>query len=165
MAQQLDTSVDRIGGTVAASSVVSVVAMMIGALGGGLASDRLRRRRVFVALSAVVFLGGSLQMVSVHSVAALLAGAGLMNLGLGVFSAVDQAVVLDVLPDRAEAGRFVAVITYAQQIPHAIAPLVASVVLGIGSGAAKNYGLLYSVGGVFTVLGGLIILLRVKGSR
>jgi hypothetical protein len=38
--------------------------------------------------------------------------------------------------------------------------------LAVGaSGGEKNYTILYLIGGALTLLGGLIIMLRVKGSR
>ncbi|RSM43180.1 MFS transporter [Amycolatopsis balhimycina DSM 5908] len=166
LAQRLGVSVERIGGTITAISGAGVLATMLGALAGGILSDRLRRRRLFVLLSGLLFCVGALLMVSSPSFAVLVAGSALTSLALGMFSAVDQAVVLDVLPSRAEAGRFIGIVNYAQQIPHAVAPLAASVLLGIGAaGDEKNYSVLYLAGGALTLIGGLIVMVKVKGSR
>jgi MFS family permease len=166
LAQRLDVSVDKVGGVAALVAGVGVVGTTIGAIGGGVASDRLGRRRIFVLASGAVFCLGAVTMALSASLAILIVGSTVTNLGVGMFSAVDQAVLLDVLPSRAEAGRYLGIMTYAQEIPRALAPLAAAPLLAIGAvGASKNYTVLYLVGGVVTLLGGLIIMQRVKGSR
>lgn len=166
LAQRAGSEVDEIGGLVAASSGLSVVATAIGALGGGFLSDRLRRRRILVLGAGMIFAFGAATMALSGNVAMLIVGGAIANIGMGAFSAVDQAILLDVLPDRREAGRFMGIMYYAIQIPHAVAPLAASVLLGIGAAAGeKNYSVLYLVGGLLTIAGGLVVHQRVKGSR
>lgn len=59
-----------------------------------------------------------------------------------------------------------AVVAFAQKIPSAIAPLIAPLIITIGAvGAEKNYTLLYLIGAVFALIGGLIIMFKVKGVR
>jgi len=59
-----------------------------------------------------------------------------------------------------------AVVAFAQKIPSAVAPLIASVVITIGAiGAEKNYTLLYLSGAVLALLGGPVIALKVKSVR
>ncbi|MGW0246161.1 MFS transporter [Nocardia goodfellowii] len=164
-AQRMGVEVDEVGMVVAATAGGGLVATTLGALGGGFLSDRIRRRRVFVLLSGIVFASGAVVMTLSGGVVGLVAGAVISNVGMGAFSAVDQAVMLDVLPDLGEAGRFIGIMNYATQIPHAIAPLAATVLLAIGGTEQKNYSALYLAGGVLTVLGGLLIHSRVKGSR
>ncbi|MFC4376180.1 MFS transporter [Nocardia halotolerans] len=164
-AQRLGKDVSEVGALVTAVAGAGLVATTIGALGGGFLSDRLRRRRVLVLIAGCVFAVGAVVMALSGGVAGLIVGAALSNLGMGAFSAVDQAVLLDVLPDRREAGRFIGIMNYATQIPHGIAPLAASVLLALGASGEKNYAALYLVGGAFTVLGGAVIHLRVRGSR
>ncbi|MEU5259848.1 MFS transporter [Amycolatopsis sp. NPDC021455] len=166
VAQHQKTDVTAIGGLVAALAGAGLVATAAGAFGGGLLSDRLHRRRLFVLLGGAVFASGAVLMVTSGSVAGLIAGSALTNLGLGVFAAVDQAIVLDVLPSRAEAGRYLGIINYAQQIPHALAPLAAGGLMAVGAaGGTRNYDLLYLVGGALTLAGGLIIMTKVRTSR
>jgi MFS family permease len=166
LAQRLGVPVKKAGGAVVALALLSVLALAIGAVAGGRLSDRFQRRRVFVLFAGVLFGVGAFTMAFSSDLAVLLAGAAVANLGLGMFSAVDQAVLLDVLPSRAESGRYIGIVTYAQQIPHAIAPVLGYLLLAVGaSGGEKNYTILYLIGGALTVLGGLIIMLRVKGSR
>ncbi|NGY65286.1 MFS transporter [Lentzea sp. NEAU-D13] len=166
IAQHQKVDVTAIGGLVAGLGGIGVVATGPGALCSGMLSDRLRRRRVFVLFGGAVFALGAVLMVSTSGLVLLFVGSALTNLGLGVFAAVDQAIMLDVLPSREEAGRYLGIMNYAQQIPHALAPLAAGGLLAIGAGSGtQNYDLLYMAGGALTLAGGVIIMTKVKKGR
>jgi MFS family permease len=165
-ADKLGVPVTEIGGIVAIAGLLGAVGTMGGALGSGFLSDRLRRRKIFVLTSGIVFAVGTIVMAFAPTLPVLLAGSFLCNVGIGVFAAVDQALVLDVLPERdTEAGRYNAINQFATTIPQAVAPLIAPVFLAVGATAdSQNYPLLYLVAAVFTVAGGVLVL-RVKGVR
>lgn len=166
-AQRLGQPITAIGGFIALAGLLSVPAVIIGAGGSGFVSDRLHRRKVFVLSAAIVFSLGALLIAFAPNITLLLVGSFVTSLGLGVFSAVDQAIILDTLPEReTDAGRFVGISGLANSIAQAAAPLAAPAFLGIGvaAGADKNYSLLYIVAAAFTFLGGLAIL-RVKSVR
>jgi MFS family permease len=163
-ASRLDKKVEEIAGFVAALSAAGVLAAAVGALGGGWLSDRLRMRRQFVLVSGVLFAAGALIQAFGPSLAALFAGALVTSVGLGAFSAVDQALVLDVLPERdTDAGRFLGINGYATAVPQAVGPLLASPLLLIGAADAdKNYGLLFVIAAGCAVAGGLIVISKVR---
>ncbi|MFG6201769.1 MFS transporter [Nonomuraea sp. JJY05] len=164
-ASRLNVTVDQVAATVGVLSGIGVLATSAGALGGGFLSDKLRRRRVFVLTSGCVYALGSAMMAVSSSIPLLLAGSLVCSVGLGMFSAVDQALALDVLPEReTNAGRFMGVFGFATSLPQALAPLAAPVFLAMSTGAEKNYSLLYLVAAAFTVAGGLIVL-RIKSVR
>jgi MFS family permease len=166
-ASRLGLPVTEVGGIVAIVGLVGIVGTMGGALGSGFISDKLQRRKPFVLVGGSLFALGAVIMAFAPDMPLLIAGSFLTNLGIGIFSAVDQALLLDVLPEReTDAGRFVSITQFATTIPQALAPIVASMILAIGTSAAmeKNYPLLYIAGAVFTILGGLVIL-RVKAVR
>jgi MFS family permease len=81
-------------------------------------------------------------------------------------AAVDQALLLDVLPEReTAAGRFMGITGFATSIPQASGPFIAPLFLAVGAaGGAKNYTLLYAVAAACTVLGGLVVL-RIKSVK
>lgn len=167
LAQRADKTVEAAAGVIAVVSIVGVLASAVGAIGGGVLSDRLQRRRSLVMLSGVVFAAGTLLMATSSGLALAFTGAVIANLGLGVFSAVDQALVLDVLPDKkTDAGRFVGINQFSVTVPQAVAPLIAPAILTISvAGGDKNYSLLFAVAGVCTLVGGFIVLTRVKSAR
>ncbi|MGO4535118.1 MFS transporter [Leifsonia sp. 2MCAF36] len=164
--QRLNLPVADVAGTAAIIGMIGVVAGALGAIGGGFLSDKLGRRKLFTAIGALLFaLGASIEAFA-FSFSALVVGSLIMNLAIAAFVAVDQAIVIAVLPSRQEAGRYMAIITFAQKIPSAIAPLLGAVLIGIGAVAGHaNYTLLYLLGGLCALPGGIIVLAKVKAVR
>ncbi len=165
-AQRLELPVREVAGVVATVGLLGVVAAAGGALLGGFLSDKLKRRRLFVLIAALLFTAGAVAEAFAWSLPQLVIGAVLMQLAIAVFATVDQAIIFAIIPERSEAGRYMAVVAFAQKIPSAVAPLLASLVVTIGAvGAEKNYTILYLTGAVFALVGGLVILLKVKAVR
>ncbi|WP_235833352.1 MFS transporter [Glaciibacter flavus] len=166
-AEKAGTTVAEIAGLFAIASIAGIGAAALGALGGGILSDRLRRRRIFVLVACVVFACGAVILAFAPGMTIVIIGFVVVNLGTGIFSSVDQAIVLDILPEReAHAGRFVGINQLALQIGQSVAPLTAPALLLVGATAGQqNYGLLFLLAAGCTVAGGLIIYLKVSGSR
>ncbi|MFC4071989.1 MFS transporter [Actinoplanes subglobosus] len=165
-AQRLDLPVREVAGTVAIIGVIGVVAATAGAIGGGFLSDKLRRRRLFALIGAIFFVAGAIVEAFAHSFPTLLVGSVLMQLAIAFFSAVDQAIVLAVIPSREESGRYIAVVQFAHKLPSAVAPLIAPFIIAVGAvGGEKNYTLLYLTGAVLALIGGLIVFTRIKSVR
>jgi MFS family permease len=156
-ASKLGIPVDEISGTVATAGGIGILGTIGGVFFGGFLSDKLRKR---------LFAVGAIIMVTGTEFPVILFGAFLGNVSIGVFSAVDQALFLDVLPERdTEAGRFINITQFATTIPQAIAPVVAALLLTIGAvDGESNYSVLYFVAAVCTTIGGLVVL-RVKSVR
>ncbi|MBD7996713.1 MFS transporter [Arthrobacter sp. Sa2CUA1] len=166
-ASRLGVSVTEVAGILAILSMAGILATTAGAIGGGFLSDKLRRRRAFVCASGLIFGAGAIIMALSSDMPMLVAGSLLGSLGIGMFSAVDQALLLDVLPEReTDAGRFMGIISFATSIPQSIAPLIAPIFLAVGvtAGGEKNYLLLYVIAAACTVLGGLVVL-RIRSVR
>ncbi|MFG6403099.1 MFS transporter [Microbacterium sp. P04] len=166
-ASRLGVSVTDVAPTIATLGLFGIFATTAGALGGGFLSDKLHRRRIFVLAGALLFALGALIMAFAGGIPMLYAGSLITSMGIGMFAAVDQALILDVLPEKeTNAGRFMAIIGFAVSIPQAAAPFIAPLFLAIGVGANgdKNYTLLYIVAGAVTVLGGLVVM-RVRSVR
>lgn len=164
--QRLNMPVEKIGQLVAVIGLIGIAAAVLGSIGAGFLSDKFLRRKLFTMIGVCLFTVGAIVEAFAYSLPVLVVGSLLMNLAIAAFSAVDQAIVIAVLPNRAEAGRYMAVVAFAQKIPSAVAPLLAPLVIGIGTvGGVKNYTLLYLIGGALALIGGLIILTRVKSVR
>ena len=138
-------------------SVVVVAASLI----GGRLSDRTGRRKRFVLTAAVVY-GLAMFVIAIASnFNGFLVGMAIGGLGFGVYTAVDLALVADVLPDSDNAAKDLGVLNIAGALPFSVAPGIAPAVLAIGGG---SYGVLYAVAGVCAILGAVAIL-PVKGVR
>lgn len=166
-AQRLDIEVAGVISLVALTSSLSIVSAFVGGIGCGWLSDRSGRRRIFIALGVMIYATGMGVLAFAYAVPALIGGSFLMSLGIAIFSSINQAMTFDILPDRgAHAGRFMAIATFSQRIPTALAPLVAPALLAIGAGGGdKNYTVTYLVAGALGLAGGLLTAWRVKGVR
>ncbi|MFJ6158753.1 MFS transporter [Pseudarthrobacter sp. NPDC092184] len=166
LASRLGVSLQEIAGVIASVGGIGVLATTFGAIGGGFLSDKIRRRKPIVLAAAVIFAAGIVVMAFAHDLPIIIVGSFLTSIGIGGFSAVDQALLLDVLPEKkTNAGRFLGITGFATSIPQAAAPLIAPLFLTIGATAAeKNYTLLYLIAAGITLLGGLVVL-RIKSVR
>ncbi|MET0715563.1 MAG: MFS transporter [Mycetocola sp.] len=165
-ADRLGITVETVAGIIASLSLGGILAVTLGAIGGGFLSDRLKRRRVFVLIGGLIMAAGMFTQAFAPDITLLIVGSLATSVGLGLFAAVDQALLLDVLPEReTDAGRFMGITGFATSIPQSIAPLVASGILLIGvTGDDRNYTLLFVVGGVAVILAGAVVL-RIRSVR
>lgn len=166
MASRLGVSLQEVAGVIATLGGIGILATTAGAIGGGFLSDKIRMRKPIVLTAALIFAGGIVVMAFAHDLSIIMIGSVLTSIGIGGFSAVDQALLLDVLPEKkTNAGRFLGITGFATSIPQAAAPLIAPLFLAIGAtDTEKNYTLLYLVAAGITLLGGLVVL-RIKSVR
>jgi len=146
-------------GAVAVLTPISMGAMALSTIVGGVLSDRLDRRKIFIGASAV--LAGVVMLIPVVSPTwtGMLLFGGLNGLAFGCFMAVDTALVTLVLPRAEDAARDLGVLNIANAGPQIVAPFVASVIV-----TTTGYGQLFLVGGALSVLGALAII-PVRGVR
>lgn len=165
-AQRLDISVAEVSTVIAVISAASIVSSTAGALGGGWFSDRANRRQPFILLGTVIYAAGTIVSAFSHDFITLVAGSLISSLGIAVFISVGQALVLDVLPHReTQAGKFMAISSFSQKIPAALAPGLAPVLLSMGAtGTDKNYTALFLAAAALALVGGLITVLGVRES-
>lgn len=159
-AQRLGIPLEKVATVVATLSGLGILFTTLGAIGGGFLSDKLRQRRIFVLIAGVVFALGAATSALAPTQTVLFAGSLMCSLAIGAFAAVDQALLLDVLPERdTDAGRYMGITGFATTLPQTFAPVIAPIFLGIGmTGTDKNYTLLYLISAVFTVLGGIVVM-------
>lgn len=167
IAQKAGTDVAGIAGLFALLSLGGVAAAAMGALGGGWLSDRIKRRRILILISGLVFAAGAVVMAFAPNVETVLIASLGTQFAIGIFSSIDNAILLDIMPDRVtEAGRYSGISQIAISLAQSIAPLAASAILLIGvTGTEKNYTLLFIIAAAVTLLGAIAIFSRVKGSR
>lgn len=104
------------------------ITLLIGTTVSGWLSDRLRRRKIFVAGSTLVFGVGLVPLAFADSVSMFYLAEIIMGLPFGIYAAVDTALVVDVLPDPDKPGKDLGVMNMANSLPQS--PALA--LLGIG---------------------------------
>lgn len=130
--------------------LVYLVACGIASWAGGRLTDRLGRRRPFVAVAGSLQAAAALTLALVPTWEASIVAAVLLGLGFGTFLSVDQALLTDVLPDPATRARDLGIVNSAQHLP--MAPLVGWAVLSVA-----GYTELYVVAAIIMLTGAAVV--------
>ena len=164
-AQRLGLDVPDVAGILALTSALSMGTAVLGSLGGGWLSDRTARRKPLILTGAAFFCAGCVVFAFSWDLVALVVGTLLLSFGIALFSAVGQALVLDLLPERdTQAGRYMAITMFSQKIPGVLAPIAAPALLIIGADG-QNFTALYLAAAGLALIGGLIIAIKVRSVR
>jgi MFS family permease len=144
---------------VLSTSLMGTLTVVVSCFGGWL-SDKVRRRKAFVSVAAVIMalgLGGIAQATNFNQ---FLVAAALTSVGQGLYYAVDIALCVEVLPDRTCAARDMAVLQIANSLPQSLAPAMAPLLLGMALGglAGANYPLLFMFASLVAVAGAIAVI-------
>lgn len=127
--------------------------VLVAAFASGIRSDRTGRRKSHVMLSGVVMAAASALLALWPGWPFAMAAAVLMGLGFGIYLAVDQALVTQVLPAATDRGRDLGVINIANSAPQVLAPAVAALLVT----QAGGYPALYACSAAVTLLGAVLV--------
>lgn len=126
----------------------NVVLTAIAAGVGGVWSDRLARRKVFVVAGGVSLALGAALFAAFPVLPAVLIGSLFVAIGWGLYVSVDVAIITQALPSDRSTGSMLGVANIASAAPQALAPLIAApIVTGLG-----GYPALYAVTGAIALL-------------
>jgi MFS family permease len=156
MQDHFGLTAQRATAAVAFGVLLYTIALMIGAAVSGWLSDRVGRRKPFVAGSTLVFGIGLVALVFANDVVHFYFAEVIMGIAYGVYVAVDNALVVDVLPDPGKPGKDLGVMNIANSLPQSIAPAMGALLLGVGVG--DNYPVLLWGAGIVALLGALVVL-------
>jgi MFS family permease len=137
-------------------SAIGIVVTTTAAIAGGIVSDRMGRRKPFVVGAALAYAVGMAGIASANSFQVYLAWSMLTGIGIGMYSAIDLALVTQVLPNPDNRAKDMGVFNIASVMPQSIAPALAPLFLAIGG--PNNYAALYLAAGAFGILGALATL-------
>jgi MFS family permease len=140
--------VDDPGTWVLVLTLVTVALAAIAAGIGGVWSDRIARRRIFVVGAVAATVVGLVILALLPQLEAVIVATVLIGLGWGLFVSVDVAIITHVLPSARSTAGMLGVANIANVLPQAIAPLIAgSIVVMFG-----GYGVLYLVTAAIALL-------------
>ena len=126
---------------------------ILAAIVGGIWSDRLGRRKVFVIGSGLIAAAALGMLAFVSTWTGAVVGTVVLGIGYGTYTAVDFALVTEVLPRAADRAKDLGVINVANTLPQVLAPVLAAGVLGLGLG----YSTLYLIAAVVSLLGSWLV--------
>ena len=144
-----DDAEDAVFVLTAVYGVVTVVTAFV----GGWWSDRVGRRKVFVIWSGLIAATALMIFAFVPTMPAAYVGAVVLGIGFGAYTAVDFALITEVLPGAADRAKDLGVINIANALPQVLAPVLAAAVLGLGLG----YPGLYLLAAAVSILGSVLV--------
>ena len=135
-----------------ATAILSL-GIIIALVPSGALSDRIGRRKVFVVVASLIVAASTALPILWPTVTSALISVGIAGIGIGIYLAVDQALMTQVLPNSSDAGKDLGVLNVAQAGGQVIAPLAASLIIGL-----LGYQGLYVFAGAMAVLAAIAIL-------
>lgn len=133
--------------------LVGLVGMIAAMVVGGPISDRLGRRKVFVFTSTIVVALAMVVPLVMPTFVGWLVFTLVAGLGFGMFQAVDQALMSEVLPSKESYAKDLGVVNIAATLPQTLAPAVGgAIVLAFG-----GYAALFPVSIALAVLGAFAV--------
>lgn len=157
----LGMSTESAGSLAGLLAFITAITMIISTLAAGKLSDRLERRKVFVFSASMLLAAALIIPVFVPNQTGMMVYAAFAGLGFGAYSAVDMALMVDVLPSQGDAGKDLGVLNVATNIPQALSPIVAAFLLGTFNG---NYASLF-IFAIIMVAASSFFVLPIKSVR
>ncbi|MFF9507423.1 MFS transporter [Streptomyces sp. NPDC014724] len=150
---------------------VSVAALVVFSIVGGVLSDRTGRRKPFVIGSGLV-MAAALAVVTVTpfmdgaGLGALLVLEAVLGCGAGMFFAVDNALSISLLPNKDDTAKDLGVLNIANTLPSSLSPFLAGLVvipMGDALFAGSGYSVWFAVAAAFCLVGALLVT-RIKNA-
>ena len=160
MQDQIGLSAADAVGAVAFGVLLYTIALFVSLTFSGWLSDKLRRRKVFVAGSTLLFAVGLIILAHAETVGTFYVAEVVLGFAYGIYAAVDTALTIDVLPDPERPGKDLGVINIANSLPQSLAPAFGLLLLGIGAGTGggDNYTALFWGAGIISLVGAAVVL-------
>jgi len=136
-------------------TAVSAIASMTLSLLGGLLSDRLARRKVFVSAGGLMIAVGIAVFALAPSWPVAFLAYMVFGCGAGLFYAVDMALVTQVLPSARDAGKDLGLINLSNALPQVAAPVLA---VWLVQSMGADLRALFLIAAGCAALGGLVVL-------
>ncbi|EWS80518.1 MFS transporter [Brachybacterium phenoliresistens] len=148
---------------VATGVTIYTIVSMFASFFAGWLSDRIGKRKVIVAGAILVFGIGTYMLLHADTVTAFYLCEAVMGLAYGAYVAVDLALVLDVLPDRENAGKDLGVFNMANALPQSLAGGLGGFLLARIGGGTDFTALL--VAALVSAVIGAVITMLIRGVK
>jgi MFS family permease len=134
--------------TIGILALVSLATTLPSVLIGGIVSDRIGRRKLFVYIASVLVAVGFLVPLALPTVAGMAIMSAVSGIGFGLYTACDTALMTEVLPkDGAAAGKDLGILNVATNLPQALSTVAGGVLISL-----LGYQALFVCGIVFVIV-------------
>lgn len=113
--------------------VLSLAAMAVSSILGGVLSDKLRKQKPFIISSVIVMVIGLVIVALVKDLTLVTVGCIIINFGYGIYTAVDTALIARILPRKEDAAKDYGLMNVADALPQSIVPAMAAPLISLGS--------------------------------
>lgn len=141
-------------------SLITMVVSLVSSIASGAISDKIGQRKPVILIATVLICAGIAMPWVFKSIWSMYAYALIGGLGYGIYSSVDQALNVDVLPSKENAGRDLGILNIANTAGQIVGPLVTSSIV-VATGA---YTLAFPVA-VVLVAAGMIFIMAIKSVK
>jgi MFS family permease len=152
-------------GTILIANLASMAAMAISAPLGGFLSDKIGKRRPFVAIAGVVMVVGLVILAVAPDITTVIIAQAIIGLGAGSFLSVDLALATEVLPNPADTAKDLGVLNIANALPQSIAPAIAPGIIALGAATPLGGYTTWYLFGALIALAGAVLVYRIKGVK
>lgn len=144
---------------VASLMIVAITALFLASFVSGWISDRVGRRRPFVIGSSLLMGASLLLLAFARDWPVLLVMAALLGFAIGMFIAVELALITQLLPSAEDRGKDLGLVSLADSLPGSLGPLMAGFMV-----ARAGYPETFVLAALVTTVGAIFIT-RIKGAR
>jgi MFS family permease len=152
-------------GVILAANLASMAAMAISSPLGGFLSDKVGKRRPFVAIAGVIMVVGLVILAVAPSIPVVIIGQAVIGLGAGSFFSVDLALATEVLPNPDDVAKDLGVLNIANALPQSIAPAVAPAIIALGAATPIGGYATWYLFGALVAFAGAVLVYRIKGVK
>jgi MFS family permease len=138
---------------VATFQIILTSTLLIASVIGGLLSDRLQRRKIFVIGANLVIALSFLILAFFQTWPAVELAGAVLGLGFGAYLGVDIALITQLLPSANARGKDLGVINIANALPQVVGVTIAAFVVN----TFHSYTVLFVIAAVLAVLGAVLI--------
>lgn len=142
--------------TAAVGTIAGLIMALAGACAsifGGVVSDKIGKRKPMIALAVSLIVIGLVILALSKSITFYYVYTALAALSYGIFQAVDQALMVEVLPDKDNAAQDMGILGTTNTLTGVIAGGLGAALIGL-----VGYEMMFIVAAVFAILGILIFI-------
>jgi MFS family permease len=122
------------GSVIAIGGGIGLIISLVVGLAAGPISDRVGRRKPFVVAAAVILAIGAIFPLFAPFAWAMVVAATISAFGNAIFGSVDQALNIEVLPDKRHAAKDLGILNMANSGGQMLGPVITSVVVTVTGG-------------------------------